>query len=158
MTRIQFNGPFLQLMRAYEVKLSPGQQDSFFEALRTNPEGDWLVAVTRIPGQEIKTHYKPFPTAAIVQQYVTAAADARIASERRRAPTVQSVLRASLALDLTPEEHAWAKLCATMIRGGAATRSAREARHRLAETFRREHHAWLDARPEIREWLEDCTA
>lgn len=152
MTKHEFTQPFSDLMKAYGAKFTEGQITSFFDELRSCDVRDFCYAVRRIPANEVRG----FPPASVVRNYILDAKEGRILREKTQEPkSIEDVARRySLKRDISPEQAAWAKLCASMIRVGVVSREAKMARVRLIEQFIDERGDWLGGHYEEREWLQ----
>jgi hypothetical protein len=154
MNRIDFNTIFLPLMSVYEVELNRGQQDSYFEVLKALLGVDFADAAKRLPATELKTHYKPFPTAPTIKTYVESAREARILDEKASRPRdLDEVYRRTLTHNHTPEQEAFQKLCYGMYKAGGLTAEAKRLRIKFIEAFTGSHRDWLSTREELREFL-----
>lgn len=155
MTKPEFLTSFSKLQEAYDTLLTEGEIESYFAELGGYDARDLARAVQRIPANEPRTAYKPFPGAAAIRNYILDAQESRRIQEQRQQPQgLEDVLARSQKHKHTPEQLAWGKLCCTLSLL-SLDRAPINKRVRLIEDFIDNNAPWLAMRCEEREWLQD---
>ncbi len=110
MTYGEFLPMFIDLGHAYGRTSGEHETQSFFAALKHIDVDDFRVAVSRLPSNELKSTYRPFPTSNTILKYVMDAQEER--AQREKKQEAREIARRDGAASFRPHDDAGEDECA----------------------------------------------
>lgn len=155
MTKAEFGPLFTKLELAYDIQHTAGEISSYFTELNGHDVRDFAVAVGRLPANEPRTAYKPFPTAKLIREYVLDAQETRRLQEKREMPQSidEAITRSVEKGERHPSEQAFGHLACSIVR--AVVLKNLHERQPSIRAFLLEHNDWLKDHADLRDWLQE---